>query len=113
MNIQWIKCKNGHCDNRLRVHIQKRETKPIFFCSEACLNPTMPQNRKMSQDYNYEDPEQIRHLVKNLINETKRLQNEVQSLRRIRKTYFRLFKDYHLKPEIYKRKWSFQNKAED
>lgn len=109
MNIQWIKCKNSYCDNRLRVQIKKRESKPIFFCSEVCLSPTMPQNEKMSQDYNYEDPEQIRHLVKNLINETKRLRNEVQTLRRIRKDYFEVSKDYNLKPEVYEHNWPFDN----
>jgi len=109
MNIQWVKCKNGHCDNRLKVHIQKRETKPIFFCSEVCLSPAIPQNEKMSQDYNYEDPEQIRHLVKNLIDETKRLRNEVQTLRKIRKDYFEASDDYNLKREVYEHNLPFDN----
>ena len=109
MNIQWIKCKNDHCDNRLRVQMKNRESKPMFFCSEVCLNPTVLQNEKMSQDYNYEDPEQIRHLVKNLIDETKRLKKEVQTLRNIRKDYFRDFNDYNLKPEAYEHNWPFDN----
>jgi tRNA-dihydrouridine synthase len=109
MNMQWIKCENGYCDSRLRVQIKYRQSKPVFYCGEACLNPTLLQNEKMSQEYYYEDSEEIRQLVNNLVNETKRLKNEVQSLRKIRKNYFGVFNDYNLKPEVYERKWSVKN----
>jgi len=111
-NIQWIKCKNDQCSNRLGVGLTD-EFKPILFCDEECLDSYFSQNEILNSnsDYDDKDPKEVRKLVKNLITETKRLQNEVQSLTRIRKTYFQLFKDYNLKPEVYKRKWSFQNEV--
>jgi TRAP-type mannitol/chloroaromatic compound transport system substrate-binding protein len=65
------------------------------------------QNEKMSENYNYEDPEEMRHMVKNLMAETKQLHSELQILRKIRKTYFEIFKNKNLKREVYKRDWSF------
>ena len=114
VNIQWIKCKNGCCDNRLGVGLTN-EFKAFLFCDVKCFDSYFTRNEILNSnsDYEAEDPKGVKQLVENLINETKRLQNEVQSLRRIRMTYFRLFKDYNLKPEIYKRKWSFQNEVED
>jgi hypothetical protein len=41
------------------------------------------------------------------------MQIELKNLRRIRKTYFGLFKDNNLKSEVYEREWSFEDKAKE
>jgi hypothetical protein len=65
------------------------------------------ENEKLSGNYHYEDPEEMRHIVKNLMTQTKQLHNEVQGLRKIRKAYFEIFKNKNLKKEVYERDWSF------
>lgn len=67
----------------------------------------------MNPNLNYEDPKEVRMVVKNLLTQTKRLQNEIEDLRKVRKTYFGLFKDYVLKDEVYKRKWTFEDEANE
>jgi len=111
MKAQWIRCKNDNCSKRLRVEINDIESKPILFCSDRCLNSIFSENEKLNHNFNYEDPKEVRRLVKNLISQTKRLQNELENLRKIRKTYFGLFKNYNLKDEVYKRKWSFEDEV--
>jgi hypothetical protein len=107
MKIQWIKCKNGACDNRLRVQTKNIESKPILFCSDRCFASVVPQNEILDHTITYEDPQEIRDLVKNLLSQTKQLQNEVVNLRKIRQSYFSIFKENKLRKENYKRKWSF------
>lgn len=107
MVVQSIKCNNANCNNRLGVQTKKAESKPILFCSQNCYNSLLLQNEKMSENYYYEDPDEMRHMVKNLMAETKQLHSEVQNLRKIRKTYFEIFKNKNLKREVYKRDWSF------
>jgi len=64
-------------------------------------------------NFNYEDPKEVRQLVQNLIAQTKQMQKELQDLRRIRKTYFGLFRNNILKKEVYKRNWSFEDEANE
>lgn len=109
MRTRRIKCKNGQCSNHLRIELNDTQSSPILFCSEQCLNTLLIENERSntSNDFNYEDPKEIRQVVQNLLSETKQIQDELKKLRRIRKTYFGLFKDYQLKDEVYNRKWSF------
>jgi hypothetical protein len=109
MNIEWIKCKNGHCDNRSRVEFNN-QFKPVLFCSQTCLESYLLQNETLNPNFDYEDPKEVRELVQNLLSQTKFIQNEMKGLRRIRKTYFTLFNEDMLKGEVYKRKWSFDDK---
>ncbi|MGB5091239.1 MAG: hypothetical protein WBN72_09880 [Nitrososphaeraceae archaeon] len=112
MSTQWIKCKNDQCSNRFRAETNNG-SKPILFCTQMCLNPCLFQSEKLDPNLNYEDPKEVRELVQNLIVQTKQIQNELQNLRRIRKTYFGLFRDNILKKEAYKRKWSFEDEANE
>jgi hypothetical protein len=110
MNIEQIKCENENCENRLRVELND-QSKPVLFCSQTCLNSYLLQDKTSNSNFHYEDPKEVRKLVQNLLSQTKLIQNELGSLRKIRKTYFGLFKDYALKDEVYQRKWSFDDKA--
>ena len=110
MNVEWIKCKNDHCDNRLIVETNSLP-KPILYCSQTCLNPHLVQRDGLDVNFEYEDPKEVRELVQNLINQTRQMQRELHDLRRIRKTYFELFRENILKKEVYKRNWSFEDEA--
>ena len=107
MNLEWIKCKNDHCDNRLIVETNSLP-KPILYCSQTCLNPQLVQRDGLDVNFEYEDPKEVRELVQNLINQTRQMQKELQDLRRIKKTYLGNFKDLSLKKEANDRKWSFE-----
>jgi hypothetical protein len=85
--------------------------KPILFCSESCLNSF--ENEKFNSTLNYEDPNEVRTLVQNLVSQTKQLQGELESLKKIRKTYFGLFKELNLKDETYKHEWSFDKEVDE
>lgn len=108
MNTERIKCENENCENRLRVELGN-QSKPILFCSQTCLNSYFLQNETSNSNFHYEDPNEVRKLVRNLVSQTKLIQNELGSLREIRKTYFGLFQDHALKDEVYQRKWSFDD----
>ena len=110
MNQMWIKCKNEHCSNKLKV--EANSFKPILFCTEKCLNSYFIHDQKLDINSNYQDPK-VRMLVQNLVDQTKQIQNELRSLKKIRKTYFGIFRDLNLKDEVYKRKWSFEDKNEE
>ena len=110
MYKDWTKCKNDQCNKRFRVQANNRP-QPILFCSQTCLNTYVFQSEKLDSNFNYQDPKEVRELVQNLLGQTKQIQNELQSLRKIRKTYFGLFKDFNLKNEVYKRKWKFEDEA--
>jgi hypothetical protein len=112
VNKHSIKCKNHQCSKRFRVETDNRP-EPILFCSQTCINSYLFQSEKLDPNFNYEDPKEVRKLVENLLGQTKQIQNELQSLRKIRKTYFGLFKDYELKNEVYKRKWSFKDEVSE
>src|SRR4030095_5785738 len=107
-----VKCKNDECSKRYSVRTDN-EQKPLLFCSQTCLNSYLSQSEKIDVNFDYDDPRQVRKLVQNLLGQTKQIQNELQSLKKIRKTYFGLFKGYDLKSEDYKRKWSFEDKANE
>lgn len=112
MNSQMIKCKNEHCNNQLRVQ-SSIDSKPILFCSESCLKSVLNEYQKLNQEFDFEDPNEVKKLVQNLISQTKDIQNELKHLKKIRKTYFGLFRDYELKDEVYKRKWSFKDEVDE
>ncbi len=71
MNGSVIKCKNKNCINRLTIGVNNTDSKPIMFCSELC--PNSFENEKFSSTLNYEDPNEVRTLIQNLISQTKRL----------------------------------------
>ena len=70
-----IKCKNKNCMNRLNVGLDNTDSKPILFCSELCLNSF--EDEKFNSTINYEDPNEVRTLVQNLVSQTKQLQSEL------------------------------------
>ena len=111
MNAKLLMCKNPKCSNKLKVQFSNADSKPIIFCSMVCFN-TILENEKLNQGPEFEDPNELRLLVKNLVTQTKNMQKEIENLREIRKTYFDLFKSSKLKDEVYKREWSFQNEEE-
>ena len=110
MTMQVIKCKNKSCINRLNVGLDSPDSKPILFCSDLCLNSF--EVEKFNSTLKYEDPNEVRTLVQNLVSQTKQLQSELENLKKIRKTYFGLFKELDLKDETYKRDWSFDKKVD-
>lgn len=110
MTMQVIKCKNKSCINRLNVGLDNPNSKPILFCSDLCLNSF--EDEKFDSTLKYEDPNEVRTLVQNLVSQTKQLQSELENLKKIRKTYFGLFKELDLKDETYKRDWSFDKKVD-
>jgi hypothetical protein len=65
---------------------------------------------RYDDNFDHKDPKEVRRLAKDLIIQTKRMQNELKTLRAIRNRYFTLFKNESesLRHEIYKRKWSFE-----
>lgn len=110
MSMLLIKCKNKSCINRLNVGLGNPDSKPILFCSELCLSSF--ENEKFNYTIKDEDPNEIRTLVQNLVSQTKQLQSELENLKKLRRTYFGLFKEIDLKDETYKRDWSFDKKED-
>lgn len=106
-----VKCRNKNCINQLDVGLINVDSKPILFCSESCLDSF--ENEKFNSSLNQEDPNEIRMLVQNLLSQTKQIQSELESLKKIRKTYFGLFTNDNLKDETYKRDWSFDKKVDE
>ncbi len=104
-----MKCKYESCNNRLDIDVNS-DSYPIAFCSEHCLNKY--ETRKFNYALEQENPDDIKILVKQLVSQTKQLQNELDNLKKIRKTYFGLFTDSNLKDENYKRDWMFENKSD-
>lgn len=111
MNARLLRCKNPNCNNKLRVQFSTADSRPIIFCSIPCFN-TILESEKLNQNLESEDPNELRVLVKNLVVQTKNMQEELEGLREIRKTYFDLFKGSKLKDEVYKRKWSSESEVE-
>jgi hypothetical protein len=95
----------------LNVRLHDTDSKPILFCSELCLDSF--ENEKFNSAINYDDPNEVRTLVQNLVSQTKQLQSELENLKKIRKTYFGLFNELSLKDETYKREWSFDKEVEE
>lgn len=111
MNARLLRCRNPNCSKKLKMQFSSADSKPIVFCSVPCFN-TILENEKLSQNLESEDPNELRLLVKNLVDQTKNMQKELENLQEIRKTYFDIFKSSKLKDEVYKRKWSSQNEVE-
>jgi hypothetical protein len=95
----------------LNVEFKNTASRPILFCSESCLNSF--ENEKLISNLNYEDPKEVKALVQNLVSQTKQLQIELENLKKIRKTYFGLFREFNLKDETYKREWSFDKEVDE
>src|SRR4030095_5993517 len=93
-----VKCNNNECRKRYNVKTDS-EQKPLLFCSQTCLNSYLSQIEKLDPNFDYDDPKEVRKLVQNLLGQTKQIQNELQSLKKIRKSYFGLFKQKDLKPD--------------
>ncbi|HJU79049.1 MAG TPA: hypothetical protein VJ599_05745 [Nitrososphaeraceae archaeon] len=72
----------------------------------------MFENEKFNFTLKDEDPKDVRTLVQNLVSQTKQLQSELENLKKLRRTYFGLFKGIDLKDETYKRDWSFEKKVD-
>jgi hypothetical protein len=105
---QRIKCKNDNCNNIFTVQVDNGP-KPILFCSQTCIHPLILQNKNLDPNFNYQSPKQVRELVQGLVAQTIQIQNELEHLKKIRTTYFGLFRDNILKKEVYKRNWSFKD----
>ena len=105
---EQIKCKNDSCNNTFRVQVDNG-SRPILFCSHTCIHPLILQNKSYDSNFNYESPKQVRELIQGLVAQTIQIQNELDHLKKIRNTYFGLFRDNILKKEVYKRNWSFKD----
>lgn len=92
----------------MKIELNGADTEPVLFCSKQCLGSYEKGNVTNNPDSG--DPQEVRLLVQNLIEQTKKIQNELENLKKVRTTYFGLFKDHDLKDEVYKRKWSFDKK---
>lgn len=111
MITKLLRCKNPSCSNELKVQSIDAESKPIIFCSKSCFNALF-KSEKLSRNLESDDPNELRQLVKDLVAQTNEMKKELENFRKIRKTYFSIFKSSDLKDEVYKRKWSFQNEVE-
>lgn len=111
MTLLVVKCNNKKCDNQMDVGPNNPDFKPILFCSESCLNSF--ENEKFNSNLNQEDPSELRALVQNLLSQTKQIQGELEDLKKIRNTYFGIFKEQNLKDETYKREWSSDKKVDE
>lgn len=111
MTLLAIKCKNKNCANQMEVGQNSVDFKPILFCSESCLN--LFENERFSSNLNQEDPGELRALVQNLLSQTRQIQSELENLKKIRNTYFGIFKEQNLKDETYKREWSSDRKVDE
>src|SRR4030095_5874425 len=109
MRERIIRCQNPDCNNKFKVQY-RIQSRPILFCSKLCLNSILIKDKinRYDDNFDHKDPKEVRRLAKDLIIQTKLMQNELKKLRVIRNTYFTLFKNENLKHEIYKRKWSFE-----
>jgi hypothetical protein len=108
MDIQLIKCRNKFCSKNLYVNVNDIRSVPVVFCGEKCVNSFL--DYEISQkEANYEDPVEINKLVQNVIGYTQKIEREFENFRKIRSTYFELFKSRELKSETYIRKWSFND----
>jgi hypothetical protein len=109
MSERIIRCQNPDCNNKFKVQY-RIQSKPILFCSKLCLNSILIKDKinRYDDNFDHKDPKEVRRLAKDLIIQTKLMQNELKKLRVIRNTYFTIFKNENLKHEIYKRKWSFE-----
>lgn len=112
-NSQLIKCKKEDYNNQLRVQFSNKNSKPILFCSESCLFSVLNKYQNLDKEFDYENPNEVKKLVQNLVSQIKQLQSELKNLKKIRKTYFGIFKELNLKDETYKRKWSFAKEVDE
>lgn len=111
MNARLLRCKNPNCSNKLKVQSIDADSKPIIFCSTSCFN-TLLESEKLNQRSEFEDPNELRQLVRELVAQTNDMKKELENFQKIRKTYFNIFKSSGLKDEVYKRKWSFENEVD-
>lgn len=112
MAIQTITCYNSNCGKPLRVLVDDTQSKPILFCSNQCLNSFLLESEKKTQDFNSEDPNEVKKFVNNLMNQVDIIQQDFKRLGNLRMSYFDIFAGGKLKDENYKRKWSFRHKQE-
>jgi hypothetical protein len=109
MTRQLLKCNYQNCDNQLDIEINN-DFNPIVFCSEQCLNKF--EIAKFNYDLDKQDQSDLRNVVKQLVGQTRQLQDELNNLKKVRKTYFGLFTESKLKPEKYKRDWEYDKSAD-
>lgn len=76
---------------------------PIFFCSQSCLTQFLE-----SFVHPEIKPDQLNELVQIVVMETQRIQNEFDYHKKMRNTYFHLFKGVDLPSESYLRDWHFK-----
>ena len=74
-------------------------------------------NLNLVRKNRYEDPAEINKLVQSVIGYTKQIQDELDKFKKIRSTYFDMFKGCDMKTELksesYVREWSFDNDEEN
>lgn len=80
---------------------------PVVFCGEKCVNSFLDFEVRRKET-KYEDPAEINKLVQNVIGYTQQIEREFENFKKIRSTYFELFKGRDLKSETYIRKWTFE-----
>ncbi len=102
-----MQCRNTACQNKCQVNTEGSENTPIMFCSQSCLNQFVEITAR--QEIN---PDKITELVQSVVMETKKIQGELDYHKKVRNTYFHLFKDGELPQEKYVRKWSFEENQE-
>jgi hypothetical protein len=108
MNNQLIKCRNESCNKELSVALNDLSSAPIVFCGQECVNSFL-ESEIIRMESRQENPTEIGKLVQNVIGYTQQIQNELDNFKKIRATYFELFKGRELKSETYLRKWKFES----
>ena len=108
MNNQLIKCRNESCNKELSVGVNDSSSVPIVFCGQECVNLFLD-SEIIRMESRQENPTEIGKLVQNVIGYTQQIQNELDNFKKIRATYFELFKGRELKSETYLRKWRFES----
>ena len=108
MNNQLIKCRNESCNKKLSVALNDLSSAPIVFCGQECVNLFLD-SEIIRMESRQENPTELGKLVQNVIGYTQQIQNELDNFKKIRATYFELFKGRELKSETYLRKWKFES----
>ena len=108
MNNQLIKCRNESCNKELSVGVHDLSSVPIVFCGQECVNSFLD-SEIIRMESRQENPTEIGKLLQNVISYTQQIQNELDNFKKIRATYFELFKGRELKSETYLRKWRFES----
>ena len=112
INTREIKCRNNYCNNVLKIELNNAENPPVIFCGNLCLQSFLL-SKDISIKLDYQNPNEINKLVQSVISQKQIIEKELEHLKKIRKTYFDLFKNVNLKRETYIRDWSFKDEEKE